>query len=71
MMKGYFELTYSKDLIKDNVFEVEKEDGIIIRVANPHEELKNKEIRQMFEKEIFGVINFFIAFSFPCNLCIK
>lgn len=32
------------------VFEVEKEDGIIVRVANPHEELKNKEIRQMFER---------------------
>lgn len=32
------------------VFEVEKEDGIIIRVANPHEELKNQEIRQMFER---------------------
>ena len=31
------------------VFEVEKEDGVIIRVANPHEELKNQEIRQMFE----------------------
>lgn len=32
------------------VFEVEEEDGIIIRVANPHEELKNQEIRQMFER---------------------
>ena len=32
------------------IFEVEKEDGIIVRVANPHEELKNKEIRQMFER---------------------
>lgn len=32
------------------VFEVEKEDEIIIRVANPHEELKNQEIRQMFER---------------------
>lgn len=32
------------------VFEVEKGDGIIIRVANPHEELKNQEIRQMFER---------------------
>lgn len=32
------------------VFEVEKEDGIIIRVANPHEEMKNAQIRQMFER---------------------
>lgn len=32
------------------VFEVEKEDGIIIRVANPHKELRNMEIRQMFER---------------------
>lgn len=32
------------------VFEVEKEDGIIIRVANPHKELRNIEIRQMFER---------------------
>ena len=32
------------------IFEVKKEDGIIIRVANPHEELKNQEIRQMFER---------------------
>lgn len=32
------------------VFEVEKENGIIIRVANPHEEMKNQEIRKMFER---------------------
>lgn len=32
------------------VLEVEEGDGIIIRVANPHEELKNQEIRQMFER---------------------
>ncbi len=32
------------------VFEVEKENGITIRVANPHSELKHQEIRQMFEK---------------------
>lgn len=32
------------------VFEVEKGDGIIIRVANPHDELKNQELRQMFER---------------------
>lgn len=32
------------------IFEVKKEDGITIRVANPHEELKNQEICQMFER---------------------
>lgn len=32
------------------VFEVEKENGIIIRVANPHEEMKNQELRKMFER---------------------
>lgn len=32
------------------VFEVEREDGIVIRIANPHEEMKNQEIRQMFER---------------------
>lgn len=31
------------------VFEVEKEDGLIIRVANPHDEVKNQEMRHMFE----------------------
>lgn len=32
------------------VFEVEKGDGIIIRVANPHNELKHQDIRRIFEK---------------------
>lgn len=32
------------------IFEVEKEDGIIIKVANPHEELKNQEMHRMFER---------------------
>lgn len=32
------------------VFEAEKEDGIIIRVANPHSRMKNQELHRMFEK---------------------
>ena len=32
------------------IFEVKREDGITIWVANPHEELKNQEMRQMFER---------------------
>lgn len=31
-------------------FEVKEEDGIVIRVANPHEKMKNQEIQRMFEK---------------------
>lgn len=31
------------------IFEVEKEDGIVIRVANPHEELTNHQMQQMFK----------------------
>lgn len=31
------------------IFQVEEEDGIIIRVANPHREMKNQEIQRMFE----------------------
>lgn len=32
------------------IFEIKEDEGVTIRVANPHEELKNQEIRQMFEK---------------------
>lgn len=32
------------------LFEAEKEEGIIIRVANPHRWMKNQELHRMFEK---------------------
>ncbi|MCI8793642.1 MAG: GHKL domain-containing protein [Eubacterium sp.] len=32
------------------VFEVEKQDGIMIRVANPHSPIKNQELQRMFQK---------------------
>lgn len=32
------------------VFEVEKGDGIVIRIANPHVELKNQEMKRMFQR---------------------